>query len=108
VKYSKLIVEKSGRITWRLVQDWHTPFGIVTAGFETDGASVPRLLWTVFSPAGVLFQAAVLHDYLYSHAIKSKAFADNAFKLTAITYKAKMHEAMIAYHFVKWFGKGKY
>ena len=32
--------------------------------------------------------------------------ADNAFKQTAINYKTRKHYAMIAYHFVKWFGKG--
>ena len=106
--YSKLVVEKVSRRKWRLANDWRTPFGVVPAGFETDGASVPRVLWVVFSPAGVLFQASVIHDYLYSNAIKTKAYADHAFKLTAITYKARKHEAMIAYYFVSWFGKGKY
>jgi len=108
MQYSKLIVTKITRHKWRLVEDLITPFGTVPAGFETDGASVPRALWWLFSPAGVLFQASVIHDYLYSNAIKTKPYADNAFKQTAITYKARKHEAIIAYHFVKLFGRGKY
>ncbi|MBL4831140.1 MAG: DUF1353 domain-containing protein [Aliivibrio sp.] len=108
MQYSKLIVTKTSRRKWRLVEDWITPFGTVPARFETDGASVPRALWWLFSPAGVLFQASVIHDHLYSNAINTKQYADNAFKLTAITYKARKHEAMIAHWFVKWFGKGKY
>ncbi len=106
--YSQLVVEKVSRRKWRLIEDWHTPFGVVPKGFTTDGASVPRMLWVVFSPAGVLFQASVIHDHLYSNAIKTKSYADNAFKQTAIAYKARKYEATIAYYFVGWFGKGKY
>ena len=38
----------------------------VPAGFPTDGASVPRMFWSVFQPFGSYFPAAVVHDYLYS------------------------------------------
>ncbi|MDE1465311.1 DUF1353 domain-containing protein [Spartinivicinus poritis] len=38
----------------------------VPAGFTTDLASIPRLLWSVFPPDGPYLEAAVLHDYLYS------------------------------------------
>lgn len=38
----------------------------VPAGFLTDGASVPRIFWTVFSPFGDYFSAAVIHDFLYT------------------------------------------
>ena len=108
MKYSKLIVEKVTRRKWRVVHDWHTPFGVVPAGFTTDGASVPRLLWAVFSPSGVLWQASVIHDYLYSNAIKTKQYADNAFKQTALTFKARKYEALLAYYFVRLFGRGEY
>lgn len=36
----------------------------VPAGFITDGASVPRLLWPLFPSWGRYSRAAVLHDYL--------------------------------------------
>ena len=44
--------------------------GIITvpAGFLTDGASVPRIFWNIFSPFGSCFPAALIHDYLYSKA----------------------------------------
>jgi hypothetical protein len=39
---------------------------VVPAGFRTDGASVPRLLWWLWPPFGGRYdQAATLHDYLY-------------------------------------------
>ena len=38
---------------------------VVPAGFETDGASVPRVLWGAIPPFGLHFNAAVVHDALY-------------------------------------------
>ena len=38
----------------------------VPVGFVTDGASVPRIFWNIFSPFGVYFPAALIHDFLYS------------------------------------------
>lgn len=38
----------------------------VPAGFITDGASIPRIFWSILSPFGKYFSAAVIHDYLYS------------------------------------------
>jgi hypothetical protein len=48
---------------WQLYQELDTGHGIVPAGFETDGASVPRLLWWLFNPMGRYAKAAVLHDH---------------------------------------------
>jgi len=38
---------------------------VVPVGFETDGASVPRCLWSAIPPFGLHFNAAVVHDFLY-------------------------------------------
>lgn len=38
----------------------------VPAGFVTDGASVPRVFWNILQPFGEYFEAAIIHDYLYS------------------------------------------
>jgi len=63
---------------WRLVEDWTTdccallPDTItVPNGFVTDGASIPRWLWTICgSPMDVpRIYAAVVHDWLYDHPI---------------------------------------
>jgi hypothetical protein len=39
----------------------------IPAGFISDGASVPRFLWTItgITPDGELRSAALIHDYLY-------------------------------------------
>ncbi len=38
----------------------------IPKGFHTDGASVPRIFWNIFSPFGSYFSAALVHDFLYS------------------------------------------
>ena len=38
---------------------------VVPKGFQTDGASVPRALWSAIPPTGLHFNAAVIHDCLY-------------------------------------------
>ena len=35
------------------------------AGYETDGASVPRAVWWLLPPFGSYREAAVIHDYLF-------------------------------------------
>ena len=60
--------------------------GVITvpAGFPTDGASVPRMFWSIFQPFGSYFPAAVVHDYLYSwrsaHLKLDRKTADLIFK----------------------------
>jgi hypothetical protein len=36
----------------------------VPVGFQTDFASIPRPLWSIFPPTGKYIKAAVIHDYL--------------------------------------------
>lgn len=47
---------------------YHSSVGKITVrkGFYTDGASVPRVFWSIFSPFGSYFSAALIHDFLYS------------------------------------------
>lgn len=41
----------------------------VPKGFEYDGASVPRLAWTLsgLTPDGLIRAAALIHDWIYEH-----------------------------------------
>ena len=49
---------------------------IMPAGFVTDGASIPRPLWSLIgSPWGRYGKAAVLHDWLYQSAGKPVGLA---------------------------------
>lgn len=44
----------------------------VPSGFFSDGASIPRIFWNIFSPYGPYLKAAILHDYLYSQMSSAK------------------------------------
>ncbi len=60
---------------WRVVEDfyYHLPWWAVRAdvvipkGFIFDGASIPRPLWGVLSPVGLLLVQGLIHDYAYMH-----------------------------------------
>ena len=68
--------------TWRLT----TPFKfrsddidatiMVSEGFLTDFASIPRVLWVVLPPTGPYGKAAVVHDWLYKTGLTTRAEAD--------------------------------
>jgi len=51
----------------------------VASGFETDFASIPRLLWRVLPPWGRYGRGAILHDYLYRTAKVTRLEADRCF-----------------------------
>ena len=67
---------------------YYSSIGIITIpkGFFTDGASVPKIFWSIFSPWGSYFSAALVHDYLYSKdsdevfPVGDRAVADKIFK----------------------------
>lgn len=40
----------------------------IPAGFHTDFASIPRILWPLIPPQGRHAKAAVIHDWLYVNA----------------------------------------
>jgi hypothetical protein len=55
-----------------------TSIGTITipTGTSTDGASIPRCFWSIFSPFDEFFPAALLHDYLYSRASTGRIYID--------------------------------
>lgn len=56
---------------WELVEDWECRLGDATIviradeHFAFDGASIPRPLWFLLSPVGLLLMPGLLHDYAY-------------------------------------------
>lgn len=49
-------------VVYRFLQDYPVDGETVPAGFETDGATIPRLFWGVFPPVCQYFPAAAVHD----------------------------------------------
>ena len=61
-----------GTLRVRILEDWvfkldECPPIIIPAGFECDFASVPRLLWPIASPMGILRYGSIPHDFGYQH-----------------------------------------
>ncbi len=57
---------------WRVKEEWsyQLPDGktiVIPAGFEFDGASIPRPLWMLLSPTGLLLIPGLIHDYAYRY-----------------------------------------
>ncbi len=58
---------------WELTEDWRFklpndgPTVMLHKGFVFDGASIPRPLWGVLSPTGLLLVPGVIHDYAYRY-----------------------------------------
>ena len=65
---------------WRPIQDQSPSTGTVTtieAGFESDGGSTPKLVWSLgFTPFGLEWLAYILHDWLYRRTFLPREFCD--------------------------------
>ena len=56
---------------WILTEDWKYNIEgeeyVIPAGFQFDGASIPKFLRSFFSPVGVLMIGGLVHDYAYKY-----------------------------------------
>jgi hypothetical protein len=96
-----IFTEKVGKRNWRLTKAFSTPWATVPTGFVTNGASSPRFMWWLVSPATDFFEAAVVHDYLLSLRAKGQMISlrriNKAFFKTARLYQANLFTALSAY-----------
>jgi hypothetical protein len=101
----------------RPLYDNTTPFPLGINGeihwmprrFETDGASVPRLLWSVIPPHHPEYSAAVLvHDYAYGGQIWPKAYSDQLMLAIMIELGVPAWKRQSMYRAVQWFGAQAY
>ncbi|EBR9315657.1 DUF1353 domain-containing protein [Salmonella enterica] len=109
------ILEMLGHYNWRV----HEPFAFylsddnsdvisVPAGFVTDLASVPRIFWTLLPPDGKYAKAAIIHDYLYDNALRTKKEADLIFLDGMTVLGVPRWKRTIMYWAVRLFGRGMY
>jgi Protein of unknown function (DUF1353) len=75
-------------------------------GFETDGASIPKIFWSILSPFGPYFKAAVVHDFLYSpwNDEFSRGEADDIFKEAMYNIGINWIQRETIYRAVRLFG----
>ncbi|HAG2581977.1 TPA: DUF1353 domain-containing protein [Salmonella enterica] len=109
------ILEMLGHYNWCV----HEPFEFylsddnsdvisVPAGFVTDLASVPRIFWTLLPPDGKYAKAAIIHDYLYDNALRTKKEADKIFLDGMTVLGVPKWKRTVMYWAVRLFGRGMY
>ena len=79
-------------------------------GFRTNGASIPRFAWittgTPYDPRYI--GAALLHDFIYQTAVRSRLYADQLFRDlmlldgVSVYQSCKMYLALRAFGWVVW------
>ena len=66
----------TGSRQWTVASDWEFKLNgewyVIPAGFQFDGASIPKFLHTWLSPTGVLLMGGLVHDYAYKYATLKK------------------------------------
>lgn len=107
-----LVTPLSDGKSWVIISDFNYEIGLegsnnrvnVKAGFITDFASVPRILWWAFPKWGEYGNAAVVHDWLYWIQNRTRKEADiimlEAMEVLNVS-KIKMH---LIYQAVRIFG----
>jgi hypothetical protein len=73
---------------------------LVKQGFEWDGATIPRILWTILGvyPAGILLVASLFHDEIY----KKKGWVMNYGKEVGMVFINRQHCDQLFYmHMLK-------
>lgn len=90
-------IPRKSRDTFYLLDDFVVQYAgwvvHVKEGFETDGASIPRVAYRVIGhPFEEYLAAAVPHDALYQTELMSREWADNCFDaaMNEISIKAKL------------------
>ena len=107
LKYSDVILQPLKDHKFKVVKPFTYKCATVTDGFTTDGASVPRVFWSIFPPNRTDYlPCAVVHDFLCDKGEYRKA--DNCFlsclkhlgvgKFTTYT----MYYAVRLYHLIKY------
>lgn len=87
---------------------------IVSIGFITDFASIPRPLWSILPPTSPkCAKSAVLHDYLYKFGFScqplvTRKHADDLFKEGLLSLGASKSLTNIVYWSVRVFGGTAY
>lgn len=111
-----------GKDYWRILKGFKFYLGdlseekwvLVPAGYLTDGATLPRLFWSLLPPWGSYGQAAVVHDILCEHlsitvhgieAQISRAQADKAFKEAMIVLGVPRWKRNLMYIAVRVYAK---
>lgn len=92
------MIIRGGDVYYELIEPIEVNELVIPRGFVSDGASVPRMFWSIFPPVRDYFNEAVYHDYLLKQGTPWK-IAANKFKqaLTAAKINPVRTSIMIAF-----------
>lgn len=107
------VLEPVSPATWRLRYCWTLiykgEYYSIPAGFDTDGASIPRALWTICGdPMSIpRLYAAIVHDYLYSGGDPdaTRKDADTLYRDLQIALGISKAKAYTEYYALRIFGR---
>lgn len=99
---------------FQLAEDFRyvSSYGTITVpkDFITDGASIPKMFWSILGPFGDYFEAAVIHDFLYSPSnVKfPRNMSDIIFKEGMYNVGVPWYRREIIFRAVQLFGSSNY
>ncbi|EBE6564301.1 DUF1353 domain-containing protein, partial [Salmonella enterica] len=69
---------------------------------------IPRIFWTILPPDGKYAKAAIIHDWMYDNALRTKKEADLIFLDGMTVLGVPKWKRIIMYYAVRLFGRGSY
>ena len=78
--------DKKRKVIFRLEKPVCIDGFLVSSGFETDFASIPRWARWLIPTIGKHNIAALLHDWMYEKQVGNRKFADDQFLKIMLTY----------------------
>ena len=107
MKYSDVILQPLKEHKFKVVKPFRFKDIVIPFGFKTDGASVPRLFWSLFPPNRTDYlPCAIIHDYLCDKGEYKKA--DKCFKECLKELEVDKFSRTIMYLAVRLYHKIKY
>ncbi|EAK1059721.1 DUF1353 domain-containing protein [Campylobacter jejuni] len=101
----RVCVKPYDKDRFEVIQDYEFALlsfkGIVPKGFKTDGASIPRLFWSLFPPfKSEYFSACAVHDFLCEKANSRTDYrtADLALKEAMTLFGCSRLKIFVFYH----------
>jgi hypothetical protein len=100
------ILKPVGKYQFELVENYRYRDIVIPKGYITDGASVPRIFWSIFPPNKAEYlSAAIVHDYLTDIVIEKKSITfrsvDNTFRDMLIDLNVNKIEVKVLYWSVR-------
>ena len=110
----KLIPNSTDEDSWVLAEQFSYQYNetviTVPAGYITNLASTPKIIWGILPPFGYYSRGAVVHDWLYSNQGNLPTFkysrkdADKIFYTAMLESSVNKFKAQLIYRAVRLFG----